>query len=433
MLRTIYFTVFVVLAGVYYYAFGPAATPSEAAMGLPWWQPRGWAKTSPGLSAFLELARTPDQLLWIPIAIFCTPIAALMSVGYALFRSTVSRSLLLALALTTSVLVAWGFIADGAVWRFFGWRFPVTATCLSVMVSLWVYAPSLLGKLLAPSRRFAALILLLCFVSIFLLSTEITGTNVELPLNLSPWPVLTVFGLLFFGFALSAIHLAGGIGIMLWSMTRNHSGIAFGVLSSLFLGIGFAYLFFEEPAAGLTLAAGVLCAVITGITIGRSFNHQRATELALHRIAAGILLAAMIAVSNSAALAYQSKARNQTAEDVIAALGAFQADDGGYPGELEELVPHYLAQIPHARMGLLLNGDEFIYSNFGDSFALEFASVQWVQCSYSPPYIDDDADEDWEEEAVDDLNADADEFNNELEPPTLSGSWNCATAPPDLW
>ena len=83
----------------------------------------------------------------------------------------------------------------------------------------------------------------------------------------------------------------------------------------------------------------------------------------------------------------QRRARDVTAVQVLEALEAYKKDNATYPESLDELVPKYLAEIPRPPIGLFRDdGDRFVYLNYGDSYALEFASVLWVQCQYSPPY-----------------------------------------------
>ena len=72
----------------------------------------------------------------------------------------------------------------------------------------------------------------------------------------------------------------------------------------------------------------------------------------------------------------------------------------------------------------------------GDSFLLEFNSVTWVQCGYSPPYdvakyddedLEEDDGEDFEEQPQDP------ELQALLADHGLEGAWNCQDAPPKLW
>jgi hypothetical protein len=140
-----------------------------------------------------------------------------------------------------------------------------------------------------------------------------------------------------------------------------------------------------------------------------------------------VLVAATIFLSNLSATRAQELARDVTAARVLDAIQSYRADKGSYPDDLAELVPGYLDQIPRARMGLVPHrNEEFTYSNFGDSFALEFASVLWVQCAYSPPYYETEDDElEDEEEIIPDVAAGEDLG--------LAEAWSCESAPPKLW
>jgi hypothetical protein len=105
------------------------------------------------------------------------------------------------------------------------------------------------------------------------------------------------------------------------------------------------------------------------------------------RVVVGALLLAAIVGSDAAANAMQRRARDVTAVVVLEALEAYKKDNATYPEALDDLIPKYLTQIPRPPIGLFRDeGDRFVYLNYGDSYALEFASVLWVQCQYSPPY-----------------------------------------------
>jgi hypothetical protein len=95
-------------------------------------------------------------------------------------------------------------------------------------------------------------------------------------------------------------------------------------------------------------------------------------------------------------------------------------------------------------MGLIPDADEvFTYSNFGDSYALEFSSVLWVQCAYSPPYAGESLDPEAEgetEETVPDVAAGEEGGTTGAggayatdEADALAGSWSCDRNPPKLW
>jgi len=160
--------------------------------------------------------------------------------------------------------------------------------------------------------------------------------------------------------------------------------------------------------------------------------------------------------SDRVAAELQRTARDQTATDVLGALEAYKKARQTYPEKLDELVPDYIAEVPRPAIGLYRDEDDrFAYSNYGDSYMLEFASVLWVQCQYSPPYqfAAPDAEELAEEEA-EAASGDA-EATESWETPDVSapreptaedlalaatlaergleGSWSCPEEPPKLW
>ena len=80
------------------------------------------------------------------------------------------------------------------------------------------------------------MVLLGAFAAVFLLSTEITGTNSSLRANISPWPALTMFGFLLAGYCLAALHVAAACGLLLrnfWPGTiASTPGVVVPALSS---------------------------------------------------------------------------------------------------------------------------------------------------------------------------------------------------------
>jgi hypothetical protein len=102
---------------------------------------------------------------------------------------------------------------------------------------------------------------------------------------------------------------------------------------------------------------------------------------AANRLLAGGLLVGMIFVSNRAALYHHTRARDEASRRVIAALERYRDEQHAYPERLAQLVPTYIPEIPRPRIGLIDHeGENFRYTNFGDSFALEFTS-----CGCSAP------------------------------------------------
>jgi len=437
LLRTLYVALFIGLGVGYYFFFGPGPTAAELSLDLPWWRPAGWALRWDGVGGLAALARAGWPASVVPILVFWIPPLGLAALGFSLFRSAPMRSAILALGLSFSLFVVYGYLAQGAVWRFFSWRLPATALGLGTIIAGLALAPSLLRALLAQARPVAAAALLAAFAGVFLLSTEITGTNTSLRANLSPWPVLTLFGFVLAGYCLAALHVAAASGIWLRSRLRGAIGTTTGVVVPALLAAGLCYLIFERPGTLAFLALGASAALYAGFA-GAHAGRQpsAAARSAAMRLVAGLLMASFIFVSNRVAISFLDTARNQRSQELIAALGRYRLANGGYPDQLRELVPVFLDEVPDVRMGLIRNEDEvFVYSNFGDSYALEFASVQWVQCVYSPPYTDDnggpEAEEGWGEPG--DVAGGPPLLDGDPDREQLGGSWSCESTPPLLW
>ncbi len=438
MLRTLYVVLFLGLALAYYYFFGPGPTVSELSHDLPWWRPAGWALRWHPVSGLAALARAGWPSVMFPILVFCIPPLALWGVGLLLFRAAPMRAALLALGLSLCLFVVYGYVAVGAVWRFFSWHFATAVLGLSSIVAVFVFAPSLLRAVLARPRPAAAMSLLATFATVFVLSTEITGTDASLRANLSPWPALTLFGFLLAGYCLAALHIAAASGIWLRSRWPGALGVAAGTILPALVGMGFCLLIFDRPGLLAFSALGLASALYAGVAGAGTRDPNAAAHSATTRLAAGVLMASFIFVSNRVAISFLDTARNQHSLEVIAALDEYRKTNDSYPDELSELLPRFLEEVPRARMGLIQNkGEEFVYSNFGDSYALEFASVQWVQCAYSPPYAADDDEEEFAGEergaGPENVGAGGPPLGIEPDQPTLEGSWSCESAPPVLW
>jgi hypothetical protein len=273
-------------------------------------------------------------------------------------------------------------------------------------------------------------------------------------LNISPWPVVTLFGLLLLGSAIAAFHVAAGLGTWLAARLGGARGRVAGTLAASLLAAGLTQVIFREPGAETLLAAAVVGA---GYALARSrlgpTDRGEAARAGAVVMAAGLVAFLMIQTSNQAAIAFQKRARNQTATQVLVALEAFRDATGSYPNRLGDLVPDFFEEVPRPRIGLILSeDDEFMYRDLGDSYLLEFSSVQWVQCGYSPPYdvakySDEDLEDDLEGEVEYELPAgfgggpeelpEEREQDQELEALLadhgLDGAWNCEDAPPKLW
>jgi hypothetical protein len=423
------------LGVLYYYFFGPGPTASELSHAIPWWRPKGWAMHWQRVAELWALGRAGWPANLVPITLFCVPPLALGAAGFALFRRAEMRALVMTLALTLCMSVCYGYIAGGDIWRFFSWRFFAAMLSFCAVVSVFALAPSLLARARALPRAWTAALLLGVFAGVFLLSTEITGTDQAAFANLSPWPLVTVFGLLLVGYVLAALHLAAGAAAWVSSRLPSQAGTLATLIVAAGLACALGFRIFEAPGPATVSCLGLGAAAYALAARTRPQQGPAvAAGTALNRVVAGVLIAAFIFVSNRAALSYQDTARNRSAATLIEALEEFKGEHQHYPDDLEELVPAFLPEIPRARMGLIRHhGEAFVYTNFGDSYALEFASVQWVQCAYSPPYVYDDEEAYDYHEGLPEVGADILNGDAELEESGLEGSWSCETIPPKLY
>jgi hypothetical protein len=411
------------VAVLYYYAFGPVPTPSELGS-LPWWRPRGWALRTEALAFAKQLRDAGGASRLAPVLLFSLPPAALAGYLLVAFRSALARVVIVALALTSAAFVYYGYLAEG-IWRFFDWRAPAATASFFLLIAAIGFAPSLLRQAGRRGTAGLALAVAAAFLLLYLLSTEITGTNPELALNLSPWPVLTLFGLLLVGRSIAALHVAAGLGGWIAARTRgSRGGWLAAAIAAAAGAAATAIAFFPPPPAAMVVFA-LVSAIYARVAFAGAGDRLGAGRA---RFVAGAALAVAILLSNEAATRNQANTRDVMATGVVAALDGYRAANGSYPDSLEQLVPDHLAEVPRPRMGWIPNAhEEFTYSNFGDSFALEFASVQWVQCAYSPAYLEafDEGDLDDEGGVPPDVASG--------EEPGLKESWSCESRPPDLW
>jgi hypothetical protein len=425
--RILYVAVFVGAAFLYYHLLGPGPTPSERGMQLPWWRPMGWAQQLEALaplqtiSADFDIARHQGRVEprgLIPFGLFAAPVLLFAALGFRLFRSVGVRVLVSATTITLCAFVYYGWL-DVETWRDYAWRWPIALFVTSLYLSLFALGPALVDAAASRPRALQALGVLAFAVPIYLLSTEVTGTNPFLEWNLSPWPAITLYGFLLFGLLFGVIHLAAGLGLAAQERLGGAPGLATGVGSAAVVAVLLRGIPFEQTTAVrialLALGAGGLVA-----WVGWGRQERRA---ALPFLIAAALILASIKAGQWQAEYFQAKARDEIAPQLIAALERHHQEQDNYPLDLAGLVPKYLPALPNPRVGWLADpGEDFTYTNLGDSFLLEFASVLWVQCAYSPPYVEE-ADEDEPEDVA--AGGEDDRM--------LEASWSCERKPPRLW
>ncbi|MFQ5699881.1 MAG: hypothetical protein ACE5IL_16585 [Myxococcota bacterium] len=427
------------LAVLYYFGFGPAPTPSEWA-DLAWWRPRAFLVHSALTLGLSRLGSAdPARTGWLAVSFFALLPLGLGCTAMRAARGAVARTLLLGVTLTAALLAAFGlrFVAG---WSFFSWRFPWVILCTSVAVAAIALSPSLLEWLSRRRLRYRAAALIAAVLGIYLATTEITGWDPSLPANLSPWPVLTLFGLLLIGLRLTSLHLGAGLGSLLAAMRPGTLGRLLGAAVAAAIAAGLPWALSIDGGLRGAVAMG-----LAGALYGYWASARRRPSGAL-RASAGAILLAAITLSNAAGERNHEIARNVTAARVIQALDAYHDKRGAYPDQLEELVPEELPELPEPQIGWIRNRDDrFSYLNFGDSYTLEFPSIRWIQCSYSPPYRNPYEDEEEEEEesaaplapATGRAQAggagSAKDAASSEQGTELGGSWSCDSTPPKLF
>jgi hypothetical protein len=435
------------LAGMlvgYYEVLGPGPAITEYVEDLEWWRPGGYVHTWEVFGGLERLAEAKGPGALIPLGLFWLPAVAMLVWGFKLFGSAVLRTLCTTCFFMLLIIPYYGYMAHRA-WRFFEWRSVAVAATFAAILAIVLFAPSLLRAVLQRSRVLTAVALALVFAGVFLLTTEVTGTASYMRLNISPWPVVTLFGLLLIGSVLAAFHVSAGLGTWLAARLGGARGLAAAALVAGLLSAALTRVIFQAPSVGTLLVMAIIGASYA-LVRSRAGPESRgeAARAGLVVLAAGLFAFFAIQVSNRGAIAFQKTARNETAMQLLVALEDFRDARGSYPNRLHELVPDFFDEVPRPRIGLILDeDDEFTYRNLGDSFLLEFSSVQWVQCGYSPPYdVAKYSEEDFEEDE-EDFEEDGEEAPEERPPDPelealladfgLDGAWNCEDAPPKIW
>jgi hypothetical protein len=434
----------VLLAALALYAllvFYGIGVPAEG-VARHWYEPRSFLFDVPGLAGVL--AGIGPALAWVGAP------AAVLAAGVLLFgRSALAGALAVSLALACLLFAFYGIQAP-RVWEFFGWRGSVVLWLVALVVGASLTAPLLAASWLRqrwPLRL--ALYLPPAFAGVAFVRNA-TGTDPALRYSISPWPAVPVFGI-----ELGAILVFSwlcGAAIAVAALERRRA-TASRVAHALGIGVGLAtpvLLLGAGSALGLlpftadrrvfvpTVAACALTvgAVATLRAQGVGVLGRRARRLAVGAALIGIPL---IAGQALARWDYY-RTREHDARSIIDALAAYYEREQLYPDALQDLVRSGdLRRVPTPSIGFsfLYDGD-FRYESFGTSFILEFPAPRWVECAYTPPYLDEA--EDGEGEPLpSEAAAAGDEGSESWETDpigageALDEAWSCPSAPPELW
>ncbi len=366
-------------AALVYYGFGPYPTESP----VPWWQPRGFLTESILLAPFGEDPAPPIAAYFVP--------ALLLAVGaFLTTRSAILRALAVSGALATGLFLFYGLRFPGPqIWNFFGWRASGVMISMAALLGAALTAPWLTAAWLRQGWPVRLLVYLPLAAIVVLTAVSSTGTNPALRFNLSPWPVVTVFGLDLLATIAAALLACIGLALAAWRV-RGPIAVV-GVLVAA--AIPGAWVSLALPGGLWMLAAAIAIGIVALLVSTRSAGNltMGARSLAGYAALGAILLALPIFAGRTWAGIDYRITRDDRAQEIIDALADYYDREGYYPEELDELVEaDYLDTVPDPRIGVAPFHDEgFSYQNLGSDYLLEFAAPGWTQCHYSPPWEED--------------------------------------------
>jgi hypothetical protein len=425
-----------VAAGVAYafavhHGIGPLPLSADPA----WYEPRGYFFHWSWLSAALE---TTGRL----VLVLSLPALALAAAAFATCRSALGRAIALSAAIAVPLFLFYGDFAT-RVWEFFRWRGSAVMATTALVVGLAASSPLLAAswlKLSWPVRLLAWAPF--AFVVIAFLRNA-TGTDPRLAFNISPWPVVAVFGIevagLFVTFWLIGVSIAVG------ALARARAGggaalatggVAVGLATPLLLllvGSRLHLLPFVAGAAEFGVT-GAVCAL--AVALSATLRTRDGSEILRRRSLLAGVGAALVGLPLLAGEAWSYHdyrvTRDRLAREIIDAAQAYLEREEIYPDELEMLVEGgFLEAIPDPAIGFgFLYDGSFRYRSFGTSFILEFPATRWVECAYTPPYEDDD---EYRDEEQADLEAWEARGPHETGNGSLGEAWSCPSRPPELW
>lgn len=329
-------------------------------------------------------------------------------------RSPVARSLAFA-GVTCTALFAFYGIHARFPWKFFGDQgtlvLAATGGATALAATLPFHADTIL-QTRSPRWRALQLALAAGFgIVAVVVMRHATGFDEGARFNLSAWPALAIFALDVGGFVLAGVHLALGLALSERVVDARVSALAGLLLMAAWLvrSLGIAS---PWPWLLVVLYAAPLAAMRL------SLAPERRRQLAAGMGLAGLGLAVTVTTGTALATGDHAHSRHVVAQRVIDALERYFEREEVYPEALDELVDAgLLPSVPRPRIGFgavylasWLEPPDFDYRGLGSSYVLEFASTEWVQCVYSPPWVDED-----DPESV------------EAEP------WACPDTWPDLW
>jgi hypothetical protein len=425
--------IFTVLVLLYAFAIHHGIGPAPMTLELAWYQPRGFLSGWSWLAWVFETTRRA-------LLVFTLPAVALTIAVFLSGRSAVARGLALSSVIATLLFVYYGDAAV-RVWEFFHWRGSAVLALTAIVVGFALAAAFLAASWLRLGWPLRLAVFLPIFFGVLAFVRNATGTDTSLPFAISPWPVVPVFAIEVGALFVMVWLLGAALGVGGISLARSReSGSAIGpIAGGIVLGIGVPVALLAlgsalsllpfKAGAGTLGSVAVACAIAIALSSTIGARSPEALRARTRHLAVGAALIAVPLVTAEVWARWDYYwTREHRAREIINAMEQYVEKEDLYPDELEDLVKAgYLDEIPEPAIGFgFLYDGRFRYRSFGSSFILEFPAPRWVECAYTPPYED----EEYEEE---------DEWDEALgltgggEGDSLEEAWSCPEKPPELW
>jgi hypothetical protein len=377
-----------------------------------WWQPRGFMHSWVWLGEINDLDTSG-----VDVAVLALPAIAIAALVFWGTRSAFARALALTGVAGAPLFAFFGLYASGP-WEFFHWRGSLVIALTAATVGLAAAAPLFARSFLSGSWRVASLLYFPVALGCIALMRHATGWSANMRFNISPWPALPIFALDIVAYLLCGFFIA--LAICVASARDARGGLIGLVAGALVLSSWVALRYGAGPSVVLPpLAVFVVAAGLAIFTTSQSTRTAYAAQLAL-----GAALIALPILSGTA-LASGDYAHNRyvRAQVIIDALDSYFHREEIYPETLADLIATGdIDTVPRPRVGFdavyrlgFLEPIEFEYESMGSSYILEFVSIEWIQCAFNPPWIDD-------EEELDPEDADL-----------ALGVWSCPEGQPELF
>jgi len=424
---------FALLAVAYAFAIHHGLGPMSAAQNPEWYQPTGYLRGIDSIYWIFEKPGRAFLVCGLPAVVLCVAV-------FVTGRSAVARAVALSAVAATFLFIFYGEVAN-RIWEFFHWRASAVLSLMALVIGFALAAPFLAESWLRLSWPLRLAVYLPVVFVVLAFVRNATGTDLNLRFAISPWPAVPVFGMEV-GALFVLVWLIGatlGVAGLAWARSGGPGaaaiagGIVLGLLvpvGLLVLGSALSLLPFRAGANTL-VAVAIACAIAIAVsTLGILRRPEALRARAVHLAVGSALIAIPLFTSEAWARWDYYYTREHVAGRLIDAMEAYYEKDEMYPDELDELVSGgYLDGLPEPSIGFgFLYDGSFRYRSFGTSYILEFPAPRWVECAYSPPYEEEEIDEDEELEpweSADYVQGDGDD--------SMDGAWSCPSTPPELW